>query len=153
MTSGRRSGDLTHPLIYCPELFKQEFVSSVADMKVLILFSFSSPHLISSFFFLLSSTQNSVADRSNAQSSCAAQFIANHFGDYSGKWLHVDMVLSPFSPPLHFPLLSFPLLPFPLLSSPPLIFSFQAYPVRKGERATGYGVALLNDLFVFNEPS
>jgi len=90
--AGRRSGDLTFPLLYCPELFRQEFVSSVADLK------------------------NSVADRSNAASSCAAQFIAEHLGDFSGKWLHVDM----------------------------------AYPVHAGERATGYGVALLNDLFVFN---
>lgn len=38
--------------------------------------------------------KNSVADRSNAQSSCAGQFIGNHIEDYlnnGGKWLHVDM--------------------------------------------------------------
>jgi probable aminopeptidase NPEPL1 len=51
---GQKSGDLTHPLPYCPEFFKPEFASVVADMK------------------------NSVKDRSNAQSSCAGQFIGNH---------------------------------------------------------------------------
>lgn len=36
--------------------------------------------------------KNSVADRSNAQSSCAGLFIASHLGfDYSGVWIHVDM--------------------------------------------------------------
>lgn len=65
--AGRRSGDLVHPLPYCPELFRGEFKSKVADLK------------------------NSVKDRSNAQSSCAAQFIAESLGDYGGPWLHVDM--------------------------------------------------------------
>ncbi|CAM9957381.1 unnamed protein product, partial [Ectocarpus fasciculatus] len=51
---GRSSGDLVHPVVYCPEFFSEEFRSTVADMK------------------------NSVADRSNAQVSCAGQFIANH---------------------------------------------------------------------------
>jgi probable aminopeptidase NPEPL1 len=51
---GRESGDLTHPLPYCPEFFKLEFSSAVADMK------------------------NSVKDRNNAQASCAGQFIGNH---------------------------------------------------------------------------
>jgi len=64
---GRESGDLVHPLPYCPEFFRKEFKSVVADMK------------------------NSVKDRGNAQSSCAAQFIANHLGDYAGEWLHVDL--------------------------------------------------------------
>jgi probable aminopeptidase NPEPL1 len=52
--AGRSSGDLTHPLPYCPEFFKLEFTSEVADMK------------------------NSVKNRSNAQSACAGQFIGNH---------------------------------------------------------------------------
>jgi hypothetical protein len=52
--TGRASGDLTHPLPYCPEFFKPEFTSQVADMK------------------------NSVKDRSNAQAACAGQFIGNH---------------------------------------------------------------------------
>ncbi|RHY03741.1 hypothetical protein DYB25_014137, partial [Aphanomyces astaci] len=36
---------------------------------------------------------NSVKTRTNAQVSCAGQFIANHLGEYetSGKWIHVDM--------------------------------------------------------------
>ncbi len=64
---GRVSGDLVHPLPFAPEIFRAEFKSKVADLK------------------------NSVADRANAQSSCAAQFINEHLGDYAGRWLHVDM--------------------------------------------------------------
>ena len=33
MRAGRMSGDLIHPLIYCPELHFSEFASAVADMK------------------------------------------------------------------------------------------------------------------------
>jgi len=90
--AGRISGDLAHPLVYCPELHFSEFNSAVADMK------------------------NSVADRSNAQSSCAGLFIGSHLqGAFSfpGVWVHVDM----------------------------------ASPACSGERATGYGVALLMTLF------
>jgi probable aminopeptidase NPEPL1 len=64
---GRQTGDLVHPLPYCPEFFRNEFKSPVADMK------------------------NSVKDRLNAQSSCAGQFIANHLVDYEGPWLHIDL--------------------------------------------------------------
>lgn len=31
--AGRSSGDLTHPLVYCPELHFSEFTSAMADMK------------------------------------------------------------------------------------------------------------------------
>lgn len=90
LQAGLRSGDLVFPIPYCPELHFSEFSSAVADMK------------------------NSVADRSNAQSSCAGLFIAAHLGfDFPGNWIHVDM----------------------------------ATPVHSGERATGYGVALLTTLF------
>ncbi|KAB0804806.1 hypothetical protein PPYR_01776 [Photinus pyralis] len=90
MQAGQVSGDLLFPIPYCPELHFSEFASAVADMK------------------------NSVADRSNAQSSCAGLFIGAHLGfDYPGVWVHVDMAL----------------------------------PVYSGERATGYGVALLTTLF------
>ena len=54
VAAGRKSGDLCHALPYAPEFFTREFKSGVADMK------------------------NSVKDRSNAQASCAGQFIANH---------------------------------------------------------------------------
>ncbi|XP_013389670.1 probable aminopeptidase NPEPL1 [Lingula anatina] len=88
--AGQSSGDLLHPMPYCPELHFSEFASALADMK------------------------NSVADRSNAQVSCAGLFIGSHIGfDYPGVWVHVDM----------------------------------AFPVHVGERATGYGVALLLVLF------
>ncbi|KAG9474476.1 probable aminopeptidase NPEPL1 [Eleutherodactylus coqui] len=88
--AGRKCGDLVQPLVYCPELHFSEFTSAVADMK------------------------NSVADRENAQSSCAGLFIASHIGfDWPGVWVHVDI----------------------------------ASPVHAGERATGFGVALLLSLF------
>lgn len=42
--------------------------------------------------------KNSVGDRSNAQVSCAGQFIANHMENFvagpgagGGRWLHIDM--------------------------------------------------------------
>lgn len=70
MRAGQISGDLVFPIPYCPELHFSEFSSAVADMK------------------------NSVADRSNAQSSCAGLFIAAHLGfDFQGVWVHVDMAL------------------------------------------------------------
>ncbi|XP_067631865.1 probable aminopeptidase NPEPL1 isoform X2 [Eurosta solidaginis] len=90
LEAGRKSGDLLAPIIYLPELLFTEFASYVADMK------------------------NSVAERSNAQPSCAGLFVGAHLGfDYPGVWMHVDM----------------------------------AAPVASGERATGYGVALLLTLF------
>ena len=64
---GRETGDLIHALPYCPEFFRKEFKSVVADMK------------------------NSVKDRMNGQSSCAAQFIAEHLVGYEGAWLHFDI--------------------------------------------------------------
>jgi len=66
IAAGKRSGDLVFPLPFAPELFRGEFQSAVADLK------------------------NSVKDRMNAQSSCAAQFIAESLP--SGvRWLHVDL--------------------------------------------------------------
>ena len=68
MAAGKATGDTVHPLPYCPEFYRKEFDSKVADMK------------------------NSVKNRMNAQSSCAANFIAEHLHpDYSGGWLHVDL--------------------------------------------------------------
>ena len=87
--TGKSSGDLVFPLPYCPEFYRGEFKSEVADMK------------------------NSVKDRMNAQTSCAGQFIADHLGKYTGPWLHVDLAGPSF---------------------------------RKG-RGTGFGVALLTQLF------
>ena len=54
ITAGKFTGDLVFPIPYCPEFYKREFESEVADMK------------------------NSVSCRMNAQASCAAQFIGNH---------------------------------------------------------------------------
>ncbi|KPI89856.1 aminopeptidase putative metallo-peptidase Clan MF Family M17 [Leptomonas seymouri] len=66
--TGKVSGDLCFPVVYCPEFHNAEFTSAVADYK------------------------NSVKNRSNAQVSCAGQFIGNNLAkDYKGEWVHVDL--------------------------------------------------------------
>uniref|UniRef100_K3WWD2 Cytosol aminopeptidase domain-containing protein n=1 Tax=Globisporangium ultimum (strain ATCC 200006 / CBS 805.95 / DAOM BR144) TaxID=431595 RepID=K3WWD2_GLOUD len=90
--AGKASGDLVHPVPYAPEFYRAEFKSTVADMK------------------------NSVKNRTNAQVSCAGQFIGNHLGEYetTGRWLHVDMA-------------------YPVFTA-------------EDERATGFGVAFIQSL-------
>ncbi|XP_063970806.1 probable aminopeptidase NPEPL1 [Lytechinus pictus] len=74
MKAGRNTGDLVFPLVYSPELHFSEFGSAVADMK------------------------NSVADRGNAQSSCAGLFIGSHIGfDFGGVWIHFDIASPSYS--------------------------------------------------------
>ena len=65
--SGRRSGDLVHPLPFAPEFHREEFKSQVAHMR------------------------NSVANRANAQVSCAAEFVRWHLDGTKARWAHVDM--------------------------------------------------------------
>jgi probable aminopeptidase NPEPL1 len=65
--AGRATGDLVHPLPYCPELFREALASEVADMT------------------------NAARDHRDADASCAAQFVAEHLGRFRGPWLHVDM--------------------------------------------------------------
>ena len=67
MKAGKASGDLVSPLPFAPEIFQAEFKSHVADMR------------------------NSVKNRMNAQSSCAAQFIFTHIEDINPNWLHIDL--------------------------------------------------------------
>jgi probable aminopeptidase NPEPL1 len=67
IAAGRQTGDLVHPLPFAPELFKQEFTSAVADMC------------------------NSVHNRMNAQSACAAQFVYNHLEGTEVRWIHLDL--------------------------------------------------------------
>jgi probable aminopeptidase NPEPL1 len=90
--AGRASGDLVHPLPFAPELFQAEFASPVADMR------------------------NSVANRMNAQSSCAAQFVYAHLEGAAGarqrRWVHIDL----------------------------------AGPAFPKDRGTGYGVALIAEI-------
>ncbi|TPV93903.1 MAG: leucyl aminopeptidase family protein [Myxococcales bacterium FL481] len=69
---GRRCGDLVHPLPFAPEFYKREFKSTVADMR------------------------NSVENRANAQSSCAAQFVYWHMEDTKAKWCHIDLAAPAF---------------------------------------------------------
>ena len=57
VAAGKHCGDLVHPLPFAPEFYKQEFESNLADMV------------------------NSVKNRMNAQSACAAQFVYWHMDD------------------------------------------------------------------------
>lgn len=67
VTAGSITGEMCHPMLFAPEFYQREFASKVADMK------------------------NSVKDRSNAQSSCAAQFLWRQIDDCDVRWLHVDL--------------------------------------------------------------
>ncbi|MEZ4382040.1 MAG: leucyl aminopeptidase family protein [Nannocystaceae bacterium] len=67
LAAGKASGDLVHPLPFAPELYKSEFESPVADMC------------------------NSVRNRMNAQTACAAQFVYWHIEDTGVKWAHIDL--------------------------------------------------------------
>ncbi len=67
VAAGRVSGDLVHPLPFAPELYLHEFRSPIADLR------------------------NSVANRNNAQSSCAAQFVYAHLDGVHRPWCHIDL--------------------------------------------------------------
>ena len=67
VAAGRATGDLVHALPFAPEFYRAEFKSEVADMR------------------------NSVANRSNAQVSCAAEFVHWHLDGTGAKWAHVDL--------------------------------------------------------------
>ncbi len=67
VAAGRRSGEVVHPLLFAPELHRQQFRSPVADMK------------------------KSVKDRMNAQCSCAAWFVGAHLPEDPPAWVHVDI--------------------------------------------------------------
>ncbi|HET6582289.1 MAG TPA: M17 family metallopeptidase, partial [Nannocystaceae bacterium] len=67
IAAGRASGDLVHPLPFAPELYQHEFDSPIADMR------------------------NSVANRNNAQASCAAQFVFSHLAGAERPWCHIDL--------------------------------------------------------------
>lgn len=87
LDAGRATGDLTWPLPFAPEFYRAEFASPIADMR------------------------NSVKNRNNAQSSCAAEFVHWHLDGTKARWGHVDL----------------------------------AAPAFRGDRGTGFGVALLAD--------
>lgn len=65
--SGKAIGEPVYPLPYTPEFHFREFQSAFADMT------------------------NSVKDRANAQSSCAAYFIESHLPKPAPPWLHIDI--------------------------------------------------------------
>ena len=60
-------GEPDLPLPFAPELYMHEFDSPIADMR------------------------NSVANRNNAQSSCAAQFVFSHLANAERPWCHIDL--------------------------------------------------------------
>ncbi|EEQ98540.1 Leucine aminopeptidase, putative [Perkinsus marinus ATCC 50983] len=72
VVSGRRTGDLVHPLIFCPELHKDQFKSEVADLT------------------------NSVKTRTDAPVSAAGWFVYENLraaceGRSVPSFLHIDM--------------------------------------------------------------
>ena len=68
VAAGLGSGEMVFPLLFAPEFHMAEFNSAVADMR------------------------NSVRNRSNAQSSCAAAFVGSHLPEgYKGGHVHIDM--------------------------------------------------------------
>ena len=64
---GRATGDLTHPLLFAPEIMRKLLKRKVADM------------------------QNSVSDRMSAQTSAAGQFIYSHIEELNTPWVHIDI--------------------------------------------------------------
>jgi len=72
LTAGRATGDLCWPLPFAPEFYRSEFTSPVADMR------------------------NSVKNRSNAQVSCAAEFVHWHLDGAKVRWGHVDLAYPAF---------------------------------------------------------
>jgi probable aminopeptidase NPEPL1 len=87
MAAGQATGDLCWPLPCVPEFYRAEYNSPIADMR------------------------NSVKNRNNALTSCAAEFIHWHLDGTAARWGHVDL----------------------------------AFPAFRGDRGTGFGVALLFD--------
>ncbi|MEO6595583.1 MAG: leucyl aminopeptidase family protein, partial [Planctomycetota bacterium] len=67
LAAGRSSGDLCWPLPFAPEFYRSEFHSPIADMR------------------------NSVKNRSNAQASCAAEFVHWHLEGTKARWAHIDL--------------------------------------------------------------
>ena len=67
VAAGRHTGELVHPMPFAPEFHRKEFASKVADFR------------------------NSVADRMNAQSSCAGEFIRWQLDGTKARYGHVDM--------------------------------------------------------------
>ena len=67
LDAGMATGDLCWPLPFAPEFYRAEFQSPVADMR------------------------NSVKNRSNAQVSCAAEFVHWHLDGTKARWGHVDL--------------------------------------------------------------
>ncbi|MFN3244344.1 MAG: M17 family metallopeptidase [Planctomycetota bacterium] len=70
--AGRASGDQCWALPFAPEFYRSEFASPIADMR------------------------NSVKNRSNAQVSCAAEFVHWNVDGADVRWGHVDLAYPAF---------------------------------------------------------
>lgn len=70
--AGRSSGDQCWALPFAPEFYRSEFASPIADMR------------------------NSVKNRSNAQVSCAAEFIHWNVDGSDARWGHIDLAYPAF---------------------------------------------------------
>jgi len=70
--AGGASGDMCWALPFAPEFFRSEFSSPIADMR------------------------NSVKNRSNAQVSCAAEFVHWNVDGSGARWGHVDLAYPAF---------------------------------------------------------
>lgn len=82
-------------------------------------------------------------NRNNAQSSCAGLFVAANIGfDFPGAWIHVDM-----ASPVHCVSITKPNLIMTATEQKGNIHYYLTLKFLQGERATGYGVALLCTLF------
>ena len=96
--AGKVSGDMVHPLPFVPEFYRNEFKSEVADMKNRCA-AMNCTQTLGFCGSVLKDRRSrvslvvySVKDRSNAQSSCAANFVYEHLHkEYKGGWLHVDL--------------------------------------------------------------
>jgi probable aminopeptidase NPEPL1 len=72
LAAGRATGDLCWPLPCVPEFYRAEYDSPVADMR------------------------NSVKNRNNSLTSCAAEFIHWHLDGTAARWGHVDLAFPAF---------------------------------------------------------
>ena len=98
--TGRLTGDLVHPLPFCPEFHRQEFASKVCHELSLHLeiHIFLRPYaaclaLLTPIPLLqVADMKNDVREpRMNALASCAANFIHENIAEgWAGEWLHID---------------------------------------------------------------
>lgn len=86
-TAGQTSGDFTFPVLYAPEIVRYTSCSGTS------LTTDTHWQLMQEFESKVADAKNSVANRMNAQASCAGHFIGSHLDENwlkAGKWAHID---------------------------------------------------------------